>query len=123
MVADIYGLGVPRPAKKNTKKKKNYKPTYLTEEQIQAKGIAIIEMLDTLPMGHALAVLDHTKELMLDCHTVDIQHPQFGFRYVESIWPYSEAIKAAKKQSRKKRFPYFGLSKFVERILKKLNGK
>lgn len=69
--------------------KKNYTPNYLTEEQVKTKALEIIELLETIPLGHALFVLDNTKKLLLDCHAVDTKNPQFCWQRSDDSKPDS----------------------------------
>ncbi len=57
----------------------------LTEKEINDVGFQIINMLDGVPIGQALYVLKNTKELLLDCHIVDIR----GDRLNEKIDDFS----------------------------------
>lgn len=72
-MADIIVQVLGRP-------KESYRPTYLSDEEIETKGFDIIEHLEGIPLGHALYILENTKKLLLDCHTVDSDCDQFFFR-------------------------------------------
>lgn len=56
---------------------------YLNEGQAREKSFEIIELLEALPLGHALHVLEETKHLLLDCHVVDSGNDQFKMRASE----------------------------------------
>jgi hypothetical protein len=67
---------------------KNYQPNYLNEDDARAKSFEIIKSLGGLPIGHALSILDSTKELLLDCHTVNFDSDQFMLRFSEHVENY-----------------------------------
>ena len=58
----------------------DYKPNYLSEEQVKGKALEIIKTLDGIPIGHALHVLESTKACLLDCHLVDSKNDQFNYQ-------------------------------------------
>ena len=63
----------------------NYKPRYLDEVDSRLISFDIIKLLEGIPLGHALSVLDSTKALLLDCHTVDLDSDQFMLRFSEHV--------------------------------------
>ena len=73
---------------------KDYRPNYLSEEQVKEKSLEIIRRLETIPIGHALHILDTTKFWLLDCHLVDSNNDQFKFKALEPQEPLISAAES-----------------------------
>jgi hypothetical protein len=82
-MVDMMGWPIPRPKSEID----NYKPEYLTVKQVQEKCFDIISHLESLPLGHAMYVLESAKELLMDCHVVDSQGLQYQHRQRELSQP------------------------------------
>jgi len=44
---------------------------YMTDGQMIEKEFEVIDLLDNIPIGQALSIMDRTKSRLLDCHKVD----------------------------------------------------
>lgn len=61
----------------------SFMPKNLTEQEITKIAMEFMKKLNGIPLGEALYCLEHTKELLLDSHVVDINSSRFEAMFEE----------------------------------------